>query len=589
MFTKMDKRFKYGLALGLVLALILATVALGAVETDQEDYAPGSIVTISGYPSEGAEYIPGATVNVNVNGPNGWSSPCSATVDGNGEWFCTVTLDPDPAVAVGDYMYTATSVDANGNTISETGTFTDGNATSVSGTVKDTSNQPISGATVSCTSGCDGSFSTTTDADGQYFFDSAPGHGSKLAFPGSGSANLTLTASKSGYTSEDQSFNVNHQGIVTGVDFTLTPSVSNQTITVTSNAPANTVYNTSFTVAATASSGLPVAITSSGVCSGSGSGSATITMTSGTGTCTVHYNQAGNASYTAAPEVTEEVTAEKANQTITVDTSAPASAVYNTDFTVAASASSVLPVAYSGSGVCTNVGATFTMTSGTGTCTVKYNQAGDDNYNAAPEVTEEVTAEKANQTITFGALADKIIGDPDFNVSASASSGLPVSFSASGSCSIIGTLVHITGVGSCSITASQSGNDNYNAAPDAIQTFSISYNFEGFFRPVDNGVLNIAKAGQAIPLKWRLTDAYGVPVLDLTTWKITVETYNCALGTTTDALEQYATGSSGLQNLGDGYYQINWKTPTAFANSCKTMKLDIGEGIFRTALFQFKK
>ena len=43
---------------------------------------------------------------------------------------------------------------------------------------------------------------------------------------------------------------------------------------------------------------------------------------------------------------------------------------------------------------------------------------------------------KASQTISFGALANKTFGDPDFAVSASASSGLLVSFSASGSCTI---------------------------------------------------------------------------------------------------------------------------------------------------------
>jgi hypothetical protein len=37
---------------------------------------------------------------------------------------------------------------------------------------------------------------------------------------------------------------------------------------------------------------------------------------------------------------------------------------------------------------------------------------------------------------------------------------------------------------------------------------------EGFFSPIDNNFLNIAKAGQAIPAKWRLTDANGVPIGD---------------------------------------------------------------------------
>jgi len=113
------------------------------------------------------------------------------------------------------------------------------------------------------------------------------------------------------------------------------------------------------------------------------------------------------------------------------------------------------------------------MTSGTGTCTVKYDQAGDSNYNAAPQVTDSVTAQKANQTISFGTLPDKTFGDPDFTVSATASSGLTVSFGASGQCTVSGTTVHLTGPGSCTITASQTGDGNYNAAADVPQTFQI--------------------------------------------------------------------------------------------------------------------
>ncbi|PYS07342.1 MAG: hypothetical protein DMG12_00770, partial [Acidobacteria bacterium] len=73
----------------------------------------------------------------------------------------------------------------------------------------------------------------------------------------------------------------------------------------------------------------------------------------------------------------------------------------------------------------------------------------------------------------FGALANKTYGNGPFGVSATASSGLAVSFGAAGTCSITGTTVTIIGAGSCSITASQSGNASYNAAPDVLQTFSI--------------------------------------------------------------------------------------------------------------------
>jgi hypothetical protein len=114
------------------------------------------------------------------------------------------------------------------------------------------------------------------------------------------------------------------------------------------------------------------------------------------------------------------------------------------------------------------------MTSGTGTCTVAYDQAGDANYNAAPQLTEPVTAQKASQTIDFASLPDRSAGDPDFTVAATASSGLTVGFAASGQCTVSGTTVHLTGAGSCTITASQAGDANYAAAPDVPRTFQIT-------------------------------------------------------------------------------------------------------------------
>ncbi|HEX8891224.1 MAG TPA: MBG domain-containing protein, partial [Pyrinomonadaceae bacterium] len=65
-------------------------------------------------------------------------------------------------------------------------------------------------------------------------------------------------------------------------------------------------------------------------------------------------------------------------------------------------------------------------------------------------------------------------GDADFNVSATASSGLSVSFGATGNCSVSGNTVHITGAGSCTITASQAGDSNYNAATPVQRSFNIA-------------------------------------------------------------------------------------------------------------------
>ena len=97
------------------------------------------------------------------------------------------------------------------------------------------------------------------------------------------------------------------------------PLTVDQTITVNSHAPANATYGTTFNVSATASSGLPVTITATGVCSleSGGTGSATIKITSGTGTCDVHYNQAGNSGFNPAPELNESTAAQKAVASVT--------------------------------------------------------------------------------------------------------------------------------------------------------------------------------------------------------------------------------------------------------------------------------
>jgi carboxypeptidase family protein/Big-like domain-containing protein len=284
-------------------------------------------------------------------------------------------------------------------------------------------------------------------------------------------ATFTMTSGTGACTvAYDQAGDANYNAAPQVTEST-TAQKADQTISVTTHAPSSAAYNSSFSVAATAPGGA-VSFSSSGSCSNSG---ATFTMTSGSGTCSVKYDQGGNANYNAASQVTESVNATKANQAIVVTLHAPATAVFNSTFSVAASGGgSGNPVTFSSSGACSNSGATFTMTSGSGTCTVKYDQAGDANYNAAAQVTESTTAQKAGQTITFGPLPDRTAGDPDFTVGATASSGLTVSFAASGQCTVSGTTVHLTGPGSCTITASQGGDSNYAAAPDVPRTFQIN-------------------------------------------------------------------------------------------------------------------
>ncbi len=153
-----------------------------------------------------------------------------------------------------------------------------------------------------------------------------------------------------------------------------------------------------------------------------------------------------------------------------------------------------------------------------------------------------------------------------------------------------GSLIDTGSIGAKTFTVDAA--DNAGNIASVTHTYQVIYNFTGFFSPVDNpSTMNTAKAGQTIPLKWRITDADGNPVTNLTGVSVTAVSLSCPSAPTTDAIEEYVVSNSGLQNLGDGYYQWNWKSPSAYANTCKTLKLDLGEGagFEHLALFQFRK
>jgi subtilisin family serine protease len=79
-----------------------------------------------------------------------------------------------------------------------------------------------------------------------------------------------------------------------------------------------------------------------------------------------------------------------------------------------------------------------------------------------------------SQTITFRPIPDKHLGDPDFKVKATASSGLRVSFTTYGSCRVKDATVHLLRAGWCTITASQAGNANYKPARGVARLFFIT-------------------------------------------------------------------------------------------------------------------
>ncbi|WP_407351277.1 autotransporter domain-containing protein [Luteimonas sp. R10] len=231
---------------------------------------------------------------------------------------------------------------------------------------------------------------------------------------------------------------------------------------------------------ATASSGLPVSYgtQTADVCTISGT---TVTMQSA-GTCTIAADQAGNDDYAAAPTVTQDIAIGQAAQAITAFAADPAAPAFVPDGTFAVSATggaSGNPVLFGTATptVCTVSGSTVTMQSA-GTCTVTADQAGNDNYGAAPQARLDVVIGAGSQAITFGAQAPQTFvagGTFALDPPATASSGLPVSYrtQTAGVCAISDATVTMQSAGTCTIAADQAGNDDYAAAATVTQSIAI--------------------------------------------------------------------------------------------------------------------
>jgi LmbE family N-acetylglucosaminyl deacetylase len=211
--------------------------------------------------------------------------------------------------------------------------------------------------------------------------------------------------------------------------------------------------------------------------SGLSGGSATLNTSSlGGGVHSITAVYSGDTNYMGSNYSNYAHSVNKADQTITFG-ALTAKTFGDADFNPGASTTSNLLISYAS----TNSAVAMIVNNqihivGVGSTTITASQAGDTNYNAAPTVTQNLTVSKANQTITFGALAAKTFGDANFNPGATATSNLLVSYASTNSAvaTIVNNQIHIVGVGSTTITASQAGDTNYNAAPTVTQNLTVS-------------------------------------------------------------------------------------------------------------------
>ena len=251
------------------------------------------------------------------------------------------------------------------------------------------------------------------------------------------------------------------------------------------------------TLAATPTSGLAVtfASTTPAVCTVNGSAVNVIAA----GTCSVTASQAGNATYAAALPVTNTFTVAPADQAITF-VSPGNQTLGSAPIALVASATSGLLVSFESNtpAVCTVSGATLTLVAA-GTCTVVARQAGDANFLAAGDCPQsfEVAGGLLAQTITFASPGTQALGASAVPLSATASSGLAVSFASltPSVCTVSGTALTLLSAGTCTVAASQPGDSVYAAATAVSNSFAVGRTAQAItFDALGNQALGTAPA-----------------------------------------------------------------------------------------------
>lgn len=137
-------------------------------------------------------------------------------------------------------------------------------------------------------------------------------------------------------------------------------------------------------------------------------------------------------------------------------------------------------------------------------------------------------------------------------------------------------------------TVTCTATDNAGNSAQSTFTVTVRYAWTGFFRPIDNGVLNSVKAGSAVPVKFSLGGNMG-PAIFASGYPRSVA-MQCASGQLEDAVEETvnAGGSSLQYDATANQYVYVWKTEKSWAGACRQLQLKLADGTTQLANFKFK-
>jgi hypothetical protein len=195
----------------------------------------------------------------------------------------------------------------------------------------------------------------------------------------------------------------------------------------------------------------------------------------GVGTAVITATQAASGNFTGA-STTGNLVVSWGSQTITFNQPAVQTYVPNGTFALSATApGGAVAFTSSNTNVISVSGSTATMR-GAGTAVITANQAGNANYAAATAVTRSVTVNKGSQTISFNPPAtNTYVANGTLSFPTTASSGLTIAYSSSNTnvLTVSGATATMKAKGTVNVTASQSGNTNFNASTPVIRTITL--------------------------------------------------------------------------------------------------------------------
>jgi len=134
-------------------------------------------------------------------------------------------------------------------------------------------------------------------------------------------------------------------------------------------------------------------------------------------------------------------------------------------------------------------------TQGAGNCRLVASQSGDARFKKASKEIQ-IKVGQATQLITFEALPGRALGEGPFRLTATSDSGLPISYTASGSCTITEGQVTLASPGFCTVNATQAGNNDFRPAALVSQRFRV-YNI----------LVNMSVRAESYPVTGGMTEA----------------------------------------------------------------------------------